>query len=138
MSLNLLPKRVSASCLSFATTRRRVHIQLFHHCQQHASGGFGIGLGVVVVKLMGEVILCNDCKVFALKSGRLAVVKMTFTVPVSAARDRRKTEVSFCVKITQNEKLFRPCLCRMNKHPANASCVSHTPLRSKCRSGCLV
>ena len=46
-------------------------------------------------------ILCNDCTIFALKSGRLAVVRMTFTVPVSAAGDRRKTEVSFCVKISK-------------------------------------
>lgn len=39
--------------------------------------------------------------IFALKSGRLAVVRMTFTVPVSAAGDRRKTKASFCVKITR-------------------------------------
>ena len=72
-------------------------------------------------------ILCNDCTIFALKSGRLAVVRMTFTVPVSAAGDRRKTEVSFCVKITQNEKLFRPCLCRMKKSLAKCiSCISYT------------
>jgi hypothetical protein len=28
---------------------------MFHHRQQHASGGFGVGLGVVVVKLMADV-----------------------------------------------------------------------------------
>jgi hypothetical protein len=76
----------------------------------------------LVVGEGGRVILCNDCTIFALKSGRLAVVRMTFTVPVSAAGDRRKTEVSFCVKITQNEKLFRPCLCRMKK--SLSKCIS--------------
>jgi hypothetical protein len=25
---------------------------MFHHRQQHSSGGFGVGLGVVVVKLV--------------------------------------------------------------------------------------
>ena len=71
--------------------------------------------------------MCNDCTIFALKAGRLAVVRMTFTVAVSAAGDRRKTEVSFCVKITQNEKLFRPCLCRMKKLSAKCiSCISYT------------
>jgi hypothetical protein len=75
----------------------------------------------------GRVILCNDCTIFALKSGRLTVVKMTFTVPVSAAGDWRKTEASFCVKITQNEKLFRPCLCRMKKTLAKCiSCITYT------------
>jgi len=75
----------------------------------------------------GRVILCNDCTIFALKSGRLAVVRMTFTVPVSAAEDRRKTKASFCVKITQNEKLFRPCLCRMKKSLAKCiSCITYT------------
>jgi hypothetical protein len=71
---------------------------------------------------MGEVILCNDCTFFALKSGRLAVVKMTFMVPASAAGDRWKTEVLFCVKITQNEVIFRPCLCRMKK--SSSECIS--------------
>ena len=28
---------------------------MFHHCQQHAAGGIGIGLGVVVVKLMADM-----------------------------------------------------------------------------------
>ena len=28
---------------------------MFHHRQQHSSGDFGIGLGVVVVKLMADV-----------------------------------------------------------------------------------
>jgi hypothetical protein len=36
----------------------------------------------LVVGEGGRVILCNDCTIFALKSGRLAVVRMTFTVPV--------------------------------------------------------
>ena len=76
----------------------------------------------LVVGEGGRVILCNDCTIFALKSGRLAVVKMTFMVPVSVAGDRRKTEVLFCVKITQNEKLFRPCLCRMKK--SSSECIS--------------
>ena len=72
-------------------------------------------------------ILCNDCTIVALKSGRLAVVRMTFTVPVSATGDRRKTEVIFCVKITQNEVIFRPCLCRMEKLSAKCiSCISYT------------
>ena len=76
---------------------------------------------------MGEVILCNDCTIFALKSGRLAVVRMTFTVLVFAAGDRRKTEVSFCVKITQNEVIFRPCWCRMEKLLAKCIwCISYT------------
>jgi len=76
---------------------------------------------------VGEVILCNDCTVFALKSGRLAVVKMTFAVPVSAAGDCRKTEVSFCVKITQNGGFLRPCLCRMKKSSSESiSCITYT------------
>ena len=76
---------------------------------------------------VGGVILCNDCTIFALKSGRLAVVRMTFTVPVSAAGDRRKTEVSFCVKITQIGRFLRPCLCRMKKSLAKCiSCISYT------------
>ena len=28
---------------------------MFHHRQQHTSGGFGVGLGVVVVKLVADV-----------------------------------------------------------------------------------
>lgn len=28
---------------------------MFHHCQQHSAGGLGIGLGMVVVKLMTDV-----------------------------------------------------------------------------------
>src|ERR1035441_1587074 len=28
---------------------------MFHHRQQHSSGGFGVGLGVVVVKRMADV-----------------------------------------------------------------------------------
>jgi hypothetical protein len=28
---------------------------VFHHRQQHPSGGFGVGLGMVVVKLMADV-----------------------------------------------------------------------------------
>ena len=72
-------------------------------------------------------ILCNDCTIFALKTGRLAVVRMKFTVPVSAAGDRRKTEVSFCVKITQIGRFLRPCLCRMKKSLAKCiSCISYT------------
>src|ERR1035441_3166889 len=75
----------------------------------------------------GGIILCNDCTIFALKSGRLAVVRMTFTVAVSAAGDRRKTEVSFCVKITQIGRFLRPCLCRMEKSLAKCiSCISYT------------
>ena len=75
----------------------------------------------------GGVILCKACTIFALKSGRLAVVKMTFTVPVSAAGDRRKTEVSFCVKITQNGRFLRPCLCRMKKSLSKCiSCITYT------------
>jgi hypothetical protein len=28
---------------------------MFHHRQQHSSGGFGVGFGVVVVKLVADV-----------------------------------------------------------------------------------
>ena len=34
---------------------RRVCVHLFHHRQQHSPGGFGIGLGVVVVKLVADM-----------------------------------------------------------------------------------
>jgi hypothetical protein len=34
---------------------RRVCAHIFHHRQQHSSGGFGVGLRVVVVKLMADV-----------------------------------------------------------------------------------
>ena len=43
------------------------------------------------------------CTIFDFNSGRLAVVKVTFTTPVFAAGDRQKAKVSFCVKIIQNE-----------------------------------
>src|ERR1035437_4243932 len=35
--------------------RRRLCVHVFHHRQQHSSGGFGVGLGVVVVELMADV-----------------------------------------------------------------------------------
>ncbi len=34
---------------------RRGCVRVFHHRQQDAAGGFGIGLGVVVVELMADV-----------------------------------------------------------------------------------
>ena len=30
-------------------------LRVLHHCQQHASGGFGVGLGVVVVEIVADV-----------------------------------------------------------------------------------
>jgi len=72
-------------------------------------------------------ILCNDCTIFALKSGRLAVVRMTLIASLVTAGDRRKTGRVFCVKITQNEEIFRPCWCRMEKLLAKCIwCISYT------------
>jgi len=34
---------------------RRVCAHMFHHRQEHSAGGFGVGLGVVVVEVMADV-----------------------------------------------------------------------------------
>lgn len=72
-------------------------------------------------------ILCNVCTFGALNSGRLAVVKMTFIAPVSAAGDRRKTGVSFCVTHYTNEVELSAMLVPDEKTSAKSIwCITYT------------
>lgn len=52
---NLLTKTPRHDARLLQQLRWRVCAHIFHHRQQHSSGGFGVGLGVVVVKLMADV-----------------------------------------------------------------------------------